>query len=229
MKWTVFDLEFNQLLPQLGEPWPEDLHVICGSIFSTGDQWPNVWHEYQGHYMSECTLASFIDVLLELYKSGHRIATWGGSATDWRMLAKDCPSRIDTIRLLALDSVDVPMCSCVAIGTMMGLNAACMGLGFTIKEPGASEAIPEMWRDVSKRSKVLQHVSNDAHATMKVILNVEETGSLPWLTAKNQIKYWREVSLINTRDCLAKELPEVPWTIGPSQNAKLMARWLLFL
>ena len=65
--------------------------------------------------------------------------------------------------------------------------------------------------------------------TMKVILNAEESGTLPWITTKNQLKHWREVQFLSTRDCLTKELPTVPWTIGPSQNAKLMARWLLFL
>ena len=85
--------------------------------------------------MSEATLSAFVTVLESLVASGHKIATWGGSASDWRLLSRECPRKATRIRELALESVDVPMCSCMTIGMMMGLNAACMALGFQLKEP----------------------------------------------------------------------------------------------
>jgi hypothetical protein len=225
MKWTVFDFEFTQLLPDLGQPWPESLHISCGSIISTGDLWPSVWVENEADFLSEQSLAAFVDLLLVRRMSGHSIATWGGSSSDWRLLMRECPSRASLIKVLALDSIDIPMCSCVSIGVMMGLNSACRGLGFSLKEDVSSSSMPELWR--SNRDAVIQHVSNDSHATLIVLQNALITGLLPWITKRGELKTW-DAKFISVRDCLALELPSVPWTIAPEQNAKLLARWLLF-
>ena len=227
MKWTVFDLEFTDLLPS-GE-WPQSLHVACAAVVSADDLCPQVWHEYSGDFMSEETLVAFVDLLSLKVSQGHTIATWGGSASDWRMLMRECPARADAIQALAMDSVDVPMCSCMSIGMMMGLNAACMALGFTLKDSGASASVPELWTHEEGRAKVLQHVSNDAHATMLVIKNATTSGSLPWVTQKGHTRTWDHVRWRSVRACLAEELPKVPFVIGPAHNAKLLARWLLLV
>lgn len=231
MKWTVFDLEFNQLLPQLG-PWPDDLRIICASMLSSNEKDPQVWYEAGAMSTAAClspmTLEAFIDRLLHFYTLGHRLVTWGGSASDWRMLFKECPSKSKTIKLLALDSIDIPMCSCIGIGTMMGLNAACKALGFSLKEDTASAEVCELWySSAENRQKVLQHVSNDASATMIVLTTAYEKKCLNWVTQKNAIKSWTFNEFYTVKECLSKELPSVPWTIGPNQNAKLMARWLV--
>lgn len=232
MKWTVFDFEFTQLLPKLGDPWPSDIHIACASVLSTGDAWPQVWYERApdgspGDYLTEDTLESFVGALETRVADGHRIATWGGSASDWRMLAKECPSKRDIIRVLALESVDLPMCACMSIGMMMGLNAACMALGFSIKDQDASASVPMLWASRHRRNDVLQHVSNDAFATMLVLKHAETTRMLPWITMRGQLKVWPDVQLWSVRQCLAKELPSVPFQILPQYNAKLMARWLV--
>lgn len=238
MQWTVFDLEFNALLPEPGQPWSEDLHITCGSIFSTCDLWPNVWYEAvgpngpdgresQGLYMSASTVKAFVEALETMASKGHILVTWGGSATDWRMLAKECPEKNDAIRALALNSVDIPMCSCMSIGMMMGLNAACMAIGLDLKDSEASSKVPDMWLQPDLREKVLQHVSNDSYATMQVVLRASLTKQLPWITKKGHLKTWTPVVFATVRQCLAKELPKVPFEIGPNHNAKLLARWLL--
>jgi hypothetical protein len=234
MQWTVFDLEFNALLPEPGQPWPESLHITCGSIFSTCDLWPNVWYEAhsdnldaEGLFMSEKTVRAFVEALECMASKGHTLVTWGGSATDWRMLAKECPDKSETIRSLALNSVDVPMCSCMSIGMMMGLNAACMAIGLDLKDSEASSKVPDMWLQADQRQKVLQHVSNDSYATMQIVLRATLTKELPWITKKGHMKTWSPVVLATVRQCLAKELPKVPFEIGPNHNAKLLARWLL--
>ena len=47
MKWTVFDLEFTELLPDLGQPLQTSIHIACASVMSTGDVFPQVWYEFQ--------------------------------------------------------------------------------------------------------------------------------------------------------------------------------------
>jgi len=226
MKWTVFDFEFTELLPDFGQPWPMSLHIACGSIMSTGDAWPHVWYERDASFMSETTLIAFVEALIVCANNGHRIVTWGGSSTDWRLLARECPSKEASIRSLALNSIDLPMCACLSIGMMMGLNAACMALGFSLKDAEASASMPEEWR-LGHYEKVIQHVSNDAFATMMVLKHAEMTGFLPWISQKGHMKTWDHVVFWSVRECLARDLPPVPFTIAPNFNAKLMARWLL--
>jgi hypothetical protein len=116
------------------------------------------------------------------------------------------------------------MCSCIEIGVMMGLNSACRGLGFTLKEEFSSSSMPDLWR--TNRDAVVQHVSNDSHATLIVLQSAYLTGSLAWITKRGELKTW-SVKFRTVRDCLACELPDVPWQIAPEQNAKLLARWIL--
>ena len=232
MKWTVFDLEFTELLPDIGQPLRTSIHIACASIMSTGDIFPQVWYEFQpttlepGPFLSESTVRAFIATLVEKKNSGHTIVTWGGSSSDFKLLAKE--SRQDQlVRSLALDSIDIPMCACMAIGTMMGLNAASSALGLNLKESGSSKDVPEIWKLPGRRHEVIQHVSNDAFATMAVLDSLVRTSQLNWITQRGQLRTWHLQGLWTVRDCLAKELPVMPYTILPQFNAKILARWLL--
>jgi hypothetical protein len=235
MKWAAFDLEFTDLLPGLDEDVPEHLHISCASIITTGSSWPQVWYErptigeIPSDFMSRGTLGAFVDALQELVNSGFVIVTWGGSASDWKMLAKEVPDRAAEIIEMTLQSVDVPMCTCMSIGMMMGLNAACRALGFSLKDSTASENVPELWnkKTAEARSEVLQHVSNDSYATLMVVKHAETSGTLAWISKKGQYKTWSPVHFLTVKTCLSRELPNVPFPIGPSHNAKILARWLL--
>lgn len=235
MKWTVFDFEFTELVPPFGTDWPATLRITCGSVFSCGDTWPQVWYEkpaegsdVPGDHMSEATLSAFVDTLDALFAAGHTIVTWGGAATDWRLLMRECPSRAGAIKALALASVDVPMASCMTIGMMMGLNAACKALGYALKDTEASAGTPALWaaKTPVARQQVLQHVSNDSYATMLVVKQAAHSGSLPWITRRGELRQW-PAQFLTVRECLARELPATPFQLAPNQNAKLLARWLL--
>ena len=236
MKWTVFDLEFTRLLPDLGQPLQDDLHIACASIMSSGDIFPQVWYELQnnsiepGPYMSKVTVEAFIMTLAERQSSGHTIVTWGGSSSDFKVLAKECPNKRTLVKDLTLSSVDLPMCTCLSIGTMMGLNAACSAIGLNLKESGSSKDVPTIWLDTSRRHEVIQHVSNDAFATMAVLDSLLKTMTLNWITQRGQLRSWSINSISDlwtVRECLAKEMPIMPYAILPQYNAKLLARWLL--
>jgi len=225
-QWTVFDLEFTDLIQT---PLQETLHIACASIFSTGDTFPQVWYEDNSElYLSETTLVAFIQTLQQLESQGHTIVTWGGSSSDWKLLHKECPSLQTEIISMALRSVDIPMCSCMAIGTMMGLSSAAEAIGFKFKEESDSKEVPALWRSQNSEDKlkVLQHVSNDSYATMQVLLRSLEKKILPWISKKLEVKYWYNVEYCTVSECLQKELPKVPFPILSHQNPKLLARWL---
>jgi len=235
MKWTVFDLEFTELLPEIDNPLQDNLHIACGSIMSTGDVFPQVWYELlpgsiePGQFMSSLTVNAFVQTLLEKGASGHTIVTWGGSSSDFRVLAKECPQLMTEIRELSLASVDIPMCTCMSIGTMMSLNSACAAIGLNLKESGSSKQVPQTWQDLDRRHEVIQHVSNDAYATMAVLDALLRNSKLYWITLRGQVRVWDlpDQTLWTVRECLAKELPIVPYAILPHMNAKILARWLL--
>ena len=173
-------------------------------MYSTNEAWPQVWYERPvgpvggpvgsaaapENHMSEATLDAFVTALQERLREGYKIGTWGGAGSDWRMLCKECPSREADIRALALASVDVPVASCMSIGMMMGLNAACRALGVALKDSEASASVPDLWTNggIEGRLKALQHVSNDAYATLLVIKHAESSGALPWVTQRGTIK-----------------------------------------
>ena len=233
MKWTVFDLEFTKLLPDIGQPLQNDLHIACASIMSSGDVFPQVWYELlpnsiePGDFMSSSTVEAFVMTLAERQDSGHKIVTWGGSSSDFRVLAKECQQKDFLIRNLALDSIDIPMCACMSIGTMMGLTAACKAIGLNLKESGSSKDVPVIWQDLKRRYEIIQHVSNDAFATMAVLHSVMTHGVLNWITLRGQLRSWTCENFLTVRECLAKELPIMPYVVLPQHNAKLLARWLL--
>jgi hypothetical protein len=115
----------------------------------------------------------------------------------------------------------------MSIGTMMGLNAACEALGLNLKESGSSKDVPNIWRILERRHEVIQHVSNDAYATMAVLDNLLKTRELVWITQRGHPRSLLMPELWTVRECLAKELPSVGYPIVPYMNAKLLARWLL--
>jgi len=180
--------------------------------------------------------------------------TWGGSSSDWKMLYKECPSRRNLIKKLALKSIDIPLCSFMSIGQMMGLKASCSAIGMNLKEETDSSDVVAKWSlcayceiirntagatqnttqnlpcdsCLESRKLVIQHVSNDSYGTMQVLLHAVRNGSLPWITKRNQLKTWTPVAFLAVHECLQKEIPYTPWSIDASQNAKLMARWLVF-
>jgi hypothetical protein len=114
----------------------------------------------------------------------------------------------------------------MSIGVMMSLRAASMAIGLDLKSPEDSRSMPEIW--ASNRKKVLEHVSFDAYATFLVLAYILSTGTLPWFTNKGQRREWNYASLFSVRECLSRDIPVTPYAIEPRQNAKLLARWLLF-
>lgn len=234
MKWAVFDLEFTALLPDLldDDPlWAEHVRVACGAIMTTDDSWPRVYYEASAFgpadALSRITLEAFIDALASLHRRGYAVATWGGTASDWRILAKECPHRRNQIQAMALSSVDIPFCSCMQLGMMMGLNAACKALGWNVKGSEDSRLVPQKWANFAERQSVLQHVCNDAYATMMVLRHAEMTRQLPWITQKGIHKVWYDVRFWTVHECLQRELPSVPFQVADNMNAKKLARWLM--
>lgn len=234
MKWAVFDLEFTALLPETtASPWAPDVHILCASIMTTDDPWPKVWYEHgragmPADFMLTRTTEAFVRELSRLDSLGYTLVTWGGTASDWRMLAKEAPNMRHIVKALAMNSVDVPFCAFMQMGMMMGLNAACKALGMGFKNDSDSTLVPLRWTTASERPSVLQHVCNDSYATMMLVRLVESTASMAWITQRGHIRSWTPAHLWTVKECLQRPLPVTPYPIADNVNGKLLARWLIF-
>jgi hypothetical protein len=159
---------------------------------------------------------------------GYTLVTWGGMSSDFRMLRKECPHLKDTLRSMALASIDVPFVSACHQGMLMSLASAGEALGISDKEPGSSKDIPKLWRE-NQRDLVHEHVSRDVRLTMEVFQTVCLTGILQWKTQRGFIRKWsypKEGQTVHR--CLLVPKPVVPFEIKACMDPKIQSRWLYF-
>lgn len=229
-KYVVFDLEFTHLLNT--NTAFEDIHISCASTLLYSETEANVWFDtdINGHicdHLSRQTVDAFFKYLHELALEGFLIVTWGGTAYDFRMLAKEVSVDLksDVIQM-CLDHYDIPFCSGTSIGMMMGLSAAAKALDLNDKSV-LSSTIPELW--VNDRQLVLNHVANDSYLTLCITNHILNANTLPWITGKGILKTWSPVILQNVRKCLQMPVPKVKFEIQNHVNPKVLSRWIFEL
>lgn len=225
-KYIVFDLEFTKLL----DGNDEDLHIACASSMSSTEISPYLWYSQGANgiapYMNKSTLFHFVNYLQSMQQAGYIIVTWGGTASDFRILAKEIPEYAKLLVQLCLYHIDIPFCAASHIGMMMGLSAACKG--FNVEDKCSnSKDIPEIWK--TDKQKVLEHVSTDSALTLLVLQQIISTKSIRWLTQKGTIRVWTPCSLLPVNVCLLMPLPTVPYQIQDSMNPKLTSKWMFDL
>lgn len=229
-KFVVFDLEFTALVPAHdAHDWGRDVKVACASTMSSDDSIPSVWCERTstgeiGDYLSSTTLVQFVGYLQTMHMWGYRVVTWGGAATDFRMLCKELPSHSRTILQMCMTHVDVPFAAATHTGMMMGLAAAAKGMGLEDKS-NASSLIPALWSS-HDRAAVLQHVSTDAFLTAMVVRYVTKHDTLPWITSRGLLRAWMQAQLLDVSTCLQMPLPQVPFAMQDCMNPKILAKWM---
>lgn len=200
---------------------------------TSDDMWPKVWFE-RGHaglpaeFMLPRTTEDFVRELSRLDALGYVLVTWGGTASDWRMLAKEVPHMRASVNALAMNSVDVPFCAFMQMGMMMGLNSACKALGWSLKSENDSTLVPLKWSTPSERTSVLQHVCNDSYATMMLVRLVATSSTMAWVTQRGHVRSWTPALLWTVKECLQRPLPTTPFPIADNVNGKLLARWLIY-
>lgn len=222
-KYVVFDLEFTKLVDGMDH----DLHIACASTMSSSDKSPFVWYSQRDNeiceYMNKTNLFQFVNYLHTMNNAGYTIITWGGTASDFRILAKEVPEYDKLLVQLCLKHIDIPFCAASHIGMMMGLGATSKGLQFEEKCANSKD-IPEMW--TSDKSSVLKHVSTDALLTMQIVNHIIANNTIKWYTQKGTIRTWSPCILLCVSDCLLMPLPNVPFPIADTMNPKLTSKWM---
>lgn len=227
-KIIVFDLEFTELIPKDGRL--DNIHIACAATLISDETVPKVWVDKTNYgeissYLSMSTLISFISYLESYVQTGYILYSWGGVASDFRILAKELPFLKDRIVQLCLVHYDIPFMACMHTGMMMGLSAASRAI-FLEDKSNSSSTVPELWR--KNKSIVMQHVSTDTYLTYQVLMQMSLNGTLKWITQKGHTKEWFPVHWRNVHECLQMPLPNVPFVIPDNMNPKLLSRWMFF-
>lgn len=226
-KFVAFDLEYTGLVPAHdASPWASEIHISCASTMASDAVVPLVWfdRDVSGNiteFMSTATLQNFVAYLANMHSEGYLIVSWGGVASDFRMLAKELPHVASDIQTMCLESVDIPFVSGTTMGMMMGLSAAASTLGFPSKN---SSIVPDLWK--VNKPYVIEHVSADTFMTVAVVRNALQSKQLSWTTSKGSIRTWCPCALYTVRTCLQMPVPHVPFDLQDRMNPKLLSRWL---
>lgn len=225
MKCIVLDLEFTELVPD-EDLEKSNLQIACAATLLSDYKGPPLLWTPDANV---CALT--LDILVHLIayleamtSVGYTLVTWGGMGSDFRVLQKEVPHLRDTIRKLAMNSVDVPFVSASCQGMMMSLSAAAEAIGISEKEADSSKMIPQMWQS-NMRDAVHDHVSRDVRLTMEVFTEICRTKLLKWKTQRGFIRTWA-FQFKSVKECLQMPKPDVPFDVAKHMDPKYQSRWI---
>ena len=219
MKCIVLDLEFTELVPD-DDLERSNLQIACAAtLLSDYKGPPLLWTPDANVCALNLDILVHLIAYLEAMTSvGYTLVTWGGMGADFRVLQKEVPHLRDTIRKLAMNSIDVPFVSASCQGMMMSLSASAEAIGISEKEAESSKQIPQMWRS-NLRDAVHEHVSRDVRLTMEVFSEMCRTKVLKWKTQRGFIRTWA-FQFKTVKDCLQMPKPDVPFDIAKHMDPK---------
>lgn len=207
-----------------------------------------VWRSARGGTaaMTSAEVCAFVDALWAAFTAGHTIITWGGTSADWRVLASECrtlsPCHADKCRFMALYHVDIALAAAATLGSMMGLRAACLGMGLDAKHADASAHAPRWWAR-GDTHRVLAHVAHDARVTAGIYARMFEEARthdlhmprLTWRTTRNYLAQWHapwitlsngSARILNVSECLALPKPHTPFKAPACMDCRTAAAWI---
>lgn len=197
--------------------------ILCAATwkYATGESagHSRLWARQEGdtHY-SSLRASDVEELVLYLQQSsaeGATLVTWGGTASDWKILHCAVSSALKpTVMKLAREHVDIPLAACATSGMMMGLSATCQGMSIgTGARSLASAAVPAFWtsRALPLQFMVLQHVAEDAFLTGSIFLALHsqaqhESPALTWITQRRRS---RSIALARCQASQGFRLPTV--------------------
>lgn len=160
--FLAFDLEFAGTEPLTAA-------LLCAASCGSHDV-PRLWRASTwGAPMAPLDVDALVEYLWAAHARGTTLVTWGGVASDWRVLAARCSggSTAARVRAMAVASVDLPLAAAATSGCLVGLAAAASAAGLRHKAPTASAAVPALWA-AGHCAAVLDHVLADASTTAVV-------------------------------------------------------------
>ena len=189
-------------------------------------------------------IEALVTYLQQCSAQGAVLVTWGGTASDWKILHGAVPQEMRQVVVqLAREHVDIPLAACATSGMMMGLSATCQGMHIGGGARGVeSAAVPAFWssRELPLQYLVLQHVAEDAYNTGSIYLALFTQAQLvaPVLTWITQRKRSRSIALPRclgaqggyrlprVQECMTWDAPHTEFTVPEMFKHGNQAAWL---
>lgn len=209
-RFVALDLEFNKLVPSSASASASASaaasasampQIACAALVTSDGSYV-FWHGGLAaggglrESMSSAQVHQLVEHLFRLLTDGFTIVTWGGTASDFRVLFNECTTTRHRwmVTQIAWAHVDVPLLAAAAMGCMMGLDAVADAMGLAGKT-FASTDVPSLWARPSEQARVLQHVRNDAELTAHIYAKMFDHAML-WTTrsglhTKSPLLKWR--------------------------------------
>lgn len=232
-KFLAFDIEIAKQIPEGETDWKahRPLGITCAAAYSEADR-PLLWNWYaQSTYCLFADRMTWLDIgdvtlaLQELTNQNYTLVTWNGLGFDFDILAEES-QLFDTVKLLALDHIDIMFQIFCIKGFPVGLDAAARGMGLPGKPEGmdGSQA-PRLWAE-GQYHKVLEYVSQDAKMTYHLARLIEEQCELRWISRSGRENVCEfPDGLLTVRKCLELPLPDTSWmTREPWKREKFYGR-----
>lgn len=183
LKFLSFDLEFSKLLPKTWglEKDAEERQKACDGVdiiaaaccaFDGSRVRSWTFRSLAPLPLSQHKVDELVEFLLDKRRQGYLIVSWGGMASDFRVLCSRASPRLrEPLREAALAHVDMALVVLAERGMMVGLESVCKAC-LQDKREGKqvpSSELAERWRSGGKESlTVLRHVEDDAFVTGRV-------------------------------------------------------------
>lgn len=195
-KFLAFDLEYDRPLPPSWsrETSPDqrrenesDINIIAAacSMFDGLKTAARTFRSLAPLPMDVAKVEQLARFLVDKDEEGYVIVTWGGTASDFRLLASKVQDQDLKKRIVdcCLEHVDIPLAIMAQNGMMVGLEAvakACL----PDKKNGKTETskeIAEAWRQGGQSSlQVIRHVADDALTTARLYGTIMASPNTPF-------------------------------------------------
>ena len=201
-KRLTFDLELSA---PLADTWSFEqtkqeretncngVKIICIAVHQTHAQPFVIVNQNQDSVLEPITASqinNFVTFLYNEYQNGTEIITWGGTATDFRLLSFYAdPSWSQFISFLTLHHTDIPFATATLIGTFVGLSSVHYSLTERKAMTAALSRDPSSHRDLASRlspAELILQARHDAFITMQVYSHILNFTNLRWYTRRGQ-------------------------------------------
>ena len=232
-RYLSFDIETAKVLPadvrDVLKHRP--LGIACATAVAEDDTTKTFrWHGWDSNkcpagQMTPKEAEKMVTDLMELSAKGYTLLTWGGTHFDFDVIAEES-GRVNECAALAKNHVDMLFHIFCSLGYFVSLQKAAEGMRLPGKKAGISGALaPEMWA-AGQHEEVLEYCLQDAHLTLQVARQCEQSRRLAWITQRGSKK---ELALPNgwltVQEACRLALPDTSWMDAPISRDNII-RWL---
>jgi len=230
--YISFDIETAKIIP--GQVRDLKAHrplgIACAATLSNTDNGPRLWHgrtddQKPAGRMSQDDAAELVNFLSKSSHNSSTILTWNGLGFDFDILAEES-GMVDECRRLAVGHVDMMFHVFCELGYPIGLDSAAKGMHLRGKSSAVAQHMaPQFWAD-GKTDEVLDYVSQDVRATLKLAHASEQQRELLWIAHSGKVRDMKLRSGWLTVDA-AMRLPEpdTSWMNAPMSRSRF-TEWL---